>query len=81
MSCPTQKIVVTLKQEAIEDVAKKYSEQFYSDAYSDFLAGAKYQAERMYNYEDLKEAWEESENNYTGLEFGRNRFTEWFNNF
>jgi len=47
----------------------------------DFIAGAKWQAERMYSEKDLKTAWEESESNYSGLEFSRNRFYEWLEQF
>ena len=41
----------------------------------------KAEKERMYSKEDLKTAWEESESNFCGLEFGRNRFEDWFKQF
>ena len=36
------------------------------------------QTEKKYSKEDLKTAWEESESNFCGLEFGKNRFEVWF---
>jgi hypothetical protein len=40
-----------MNKEIIEEAAENYAKQFYyaedSDAYSDFIAGAKYQAERI----------------------------------
>ena len=41
----------------------------------------KTETERMYSKEDLKTAWEESESNFCGLEFGKNRFEVWFEQF
>ena len=53
MSCPTQKIVVTMKQETMEEVSRKE----YQDTETAFLRGVKWQAERMYSEEDLRDAF------------------------
>lgn len=49
------------KQETLEEVAEKYSSIAFSgrqDLYDGFIAGAKWQAERMYSEEDMREAFE-----------------------
>jgi hypothetical protein len=47
-------------KETLEEAAENYAKQFNyaedSDAYSDFIEGAKWQAKRMYSEEDMKKA-------------------------
>lgn len=51
-----------MNKETLEEAAEKYSKQFYyaedSDAYSDFIQGAKWQAETSYSEEDMRQAFE-----------------------
>ena len=47
-----------MKQETLEEAAEDYAKQFsdeYSSSEIDFIAGAKWQAERMYSEEDMQE--------------------------
>ena len=76
------------KQETISEAAERIyphcGNVLKEMAKESFIKGAKWQQEqddKMYSEKDLKTAWEESENNYSGLEFGRNRFYEWFEQF
>ena len=76
------------KQETLEDVAEKWvfetnghkwsnNDDTAGDNYGSFIAGANYQAERMYSEEDLREAFN------IARHIGRNNiayeFDEWFN--
>ena len=48
-----------MKQETLEDAAERYTEEHKweeQDPWFDFMEGAKWQAERMYSEEDLKQA-------------------------
>ena len=54
----------------LEEAAERYSinnttepVSFDENAYCDFIEGAKWQAERSYSEEDLKEAFKQGENN------------------
>lgn len=62
-----------MKQETLEEAAEKYVEDFDLSFYDkieeipikefgkeDFIAGAKWQQERMYSEEDLREAFKQS---------------------
>jgi hypothetical protein len=47
-----------MKQETLEEAAEDYAKQFsdeYSSSEIDFIAGAKWQAERMFSEEDMKD--------------------------
>lgn len=73
-------------KETLEELAEKLQEEIkYGASISDIIDTlTKWQQEqnkKMYSEEDLKTAWEESESNYSGLEFGRNRFYEWLEQF
>lgn len=51
------------KQETAEEAAEKYSKTFIEDDGTtevDFIAGAKWQAERMYSEEDMRKCWNAS---------------------
>jgi hypothetical protein len=47
------------KQETLEEAAEKYASISFNkqDLYDGFIAGAKWQAERMYSEEDMREAF------------------------
>ena len=78
------------KQETLEEAAERYAD--YSNDYvpmsfgdkfnettkTDFIAGAKWQAERMYSEEDLRNAyrWGTTVNHGT-----KEHFNEWFEQF
>jgi hypothetical protein len=72
-----------MKNETIEEAAEKYAELSYynRDDINSFVNGAKWQAERMYSEEDMREAFREGVFNYEGLEFSENRFNNWFEQF
>ena len=59
-----------MKQETLEEVAEKYASISFNkqDLYDGFIEGAKWQAERMYSEEDLKEAFKSARTvyNYKG---------------
>jgi hypothetical protein len=45
-------------KETLEEAAKKYVEEDNCNRYyNDFIAGAKWQAERMYSEEDMLKCW------------------------
>ena len=49
-----------MKQETLEEAAKNYSEEYKGEEqypWFDFMEGAKWQQERSYSEEDLKEAF------------------------
>ena len=49
-----------MKQETLEEAAKNYAEEYKGeeqDPWFDFMEGAKWQQERSYSEEDLKEAF------------------------
>ena len=48
-----------MKQETLEEVAEKWfnKDGFYPNPKQGFISGAKWQQERMYSEEDLKEAY------------------------
>lgn len=51
------------KQETAQEAAEKYSKTFIEDDGTtevDFIAGAKWQAERMYSEEDMRKCWNAS---------------------
>jgi hypothetical protein len=53
-------------RETLEEAAEKYTNTFINDdgtTEEDFKAGAKWQAERMYSEEDLREAFSQGEDN------------------
>ena len=78
------------KQETLEEVAEKYSkEKFFSDQETQikigkegFIAGAKWQAERMYSEDDIINALHSVElkdnRNYSKIYVG---MKEWFEQF
>ena len=78
----------TKKQETLEEAAEKYAKQFdYAEDSSpqvDFIEGAKWQQERMYSEEDLREAFKQSRQ---ALIFEKDmppvyeNFEEWFEQF
>jgi len=80
------------KQETLEEAADKYgfrvpydgSNDFYDkEAIKHFIAGAKWQAERMYSEEDLREAFkagEDSKEDEINGD-GETSFNEWFEQF
>ena len=66
------------KKETLEEAAEKYSKRssasvFQENHKKDFIQGANWQAERMYNEEDLRTAYNISKN--------ANNFDEWFEQF
>jgi hypothetical protein len=78
------------KQETLEDAAEKWvfetnghkwsnNDDTAGDNYGSFIAGANYQAERMYSEEDLRQAY------IVGKHGGVNQtyydFDEWFEQF
>lgn len=84
------------KQETLEEAAERYSDfsndhvpicfgdKFNPTSKADFIAGAKYQAERMYSEEDLKEAFKQSRNAFIfeeGMPPVYKSFEEWFEQF
>ena len=80
----------TIKQETLEEVAENYSKNFnYAEDSSpqiDFVEGAKWQAERMYN--DIKLFTEELKDKIDSFEYSVNRnsyildyIEEWFEQF
>ena len=86
-----------MKQETLEEAAENYTEFWLQNKglliRDAFIEGAKWQAERMYSEEDLREAfsggrtvynykseWEETYNdNMTSSKF--ENFTKWFEQF
>jgi hypothetical protein len=48
-----------MEKETLEEAAEKYSSISFNrqDLYDGFIAGAKWQAERMYSKEEIKEAY------------------------
>ncbi len=72
------------KQETLEEAAEKYASISFNkqDLYDGFIAGAKWQAERMYSEEDMAEAfiacWKA--NVPDGIEC-KVSFNEWFEQF
>jgi hypothetical protein len=80
----------TLKQEKLEDAAEKWvfetnghkwsnNDDTAGDNYGSFIAGANYQAERMYSEEDLRGAFHVGRL-YQGRE-GDTNFEKWFEQF
>ena len=74
-----------VKQETLEEAAKKYWDKLsFQDA---FIEGAKWQAERMYSEEDLKEAFKGGgKMSWTDIEQESQEpyyydFKEWFKQF
>lgn len=58
MSCPTQKIAVTMKQETLEEAAENFlNNSRLRNLKTLFIEGAKWQAERMCSEEDLRDAY------------------------
>lgn len=58
------------KQETAEEAAEKYSKTFIEDDGTtevDFIAGAKWQAERMYSEEDMITFGEFMQQRHTGV--------------
>jgi hypothetical protein len=79
-----------MKQETLEEAAKNYAEEYKSeeqDPWFDFMEGAKWQQERSYNEEDLKEAFKGggkmswSDMNQETQEPYYYDFNEWFEQF
>jgi hypothetical protein len=83
------------KQETIEEAAERYLENVNEKVHKDlerdswikigFIAGAKWQAERMYGEEDLREAFRQGQDNvdyseFFGLDFKITE-QEWFEQF
>jgi hypothetical protein len=74
-----------MKQETLEEAAEKYAENFDNRFWASkaFIEGAKWQAERMYSEDDLKEAFKSC---YTPFSFDRigdleQDFNKWFKQF
>ena len=74
-----------MKNETLDEFIEKegyeegtLSQEIWSDGVRE---GAKWQAERMYSEEDMREAFREGVFNYEGLEFSENRFNNWFEQF
>ena len=70
-------------QETIEDAAESYADKWNDlenqfKLSSCFIAGANYQAEKMYSEEDLRESWHNGMKSDNGF-FGS--FEEWFQQF
>jgi hypothetical protein len=76
-------------QETLEEAAEKYAKRSSSAVFQelhaeDFIAGAKWQAERMYSEEDLREAFKQSrqckifEKDMPPI---HNEFEDWFEQF
>jgi len=85
-----QILEIIIPQETIEEAAERYSDfsndhvpicfgdKFNPTSKADFIAGAKYQAEKMYSEEDMKLSFE------TGRNFqltGENNFNELIEQF
>jgi hypothetical protein len=75
------------KQETLEEAAERLVNRPYGDVVSksSFIAGAKWQAERMYSEEDMREAFRQGENNVSynskyGYTFKLTE-KEWFEQF
>ena len=64
-----------MKKETLEEAAEKYAEDkssssVFQEAHKrDFINGSKWQAERMYSEEDLREAYNASEDGWVGFDF------------
>ena len=71
------------KQETLEEFIN--SQPYYGSCTTEYLEGieegAKWQQEKMYSVEDLKEAFYQGSTNSSGLEWGKNRFNEWLEQF
>jgi len=67
-------------KETLEEAAERIviESNIPYDFSNELIKMAKWQQERMYSEEDLKEAFIEGSSNSKGLEFGEDRFTEWF---
>jgi hypothetical protein len=67
-----------MKQETLEEAAERYVENYKweeeQDPWFDFMEGAKWQAERMYSEEDLREAFYAHNQSWIDYE-------EWFEQF
>jgi len=80
-------IVPTNKQETLEEAAENYSKTFIEDdgtAEVDFIAGTKWQQERMYSEEDVRELfnqYKEEFSIYRNLQILNVQFEEWFEQF
>ena len=57
--CPDNEVLEEPKQETLEEAAEKWfnKDGFYPNPKQGFISGAKWQQERMYSEEDLKEAY------------------------
>ena len=68
-------------KDSLEEAAKNYAEEYKGeeqDPWYDFMEGAKWQKERSYSEEDLKESWLNGMKSDNGF-FGS--FEEWFEQF
>ena len=95
--CPDNEVLEEPKQETLEEAAEKWfnKDGFYPNPKQGFISGAKWQQERMYSEEDLKEAYfsaikstgegwngEYADGNHPNIEdkFSEG-FKEWFEQF
>jgi len=75
------------KKETLEEAAEKYlNEKYQKGSYLGnlFIAGAKYQAERMYSEDDLREAFKQSRNAFIfekDMPPVYESFEDWFEQF
>jgi len=74
-----------MKQETLEEAAEKYAKPFDNRFWVVFKDGAKWQQERMYSEEDLREAFRQGQDNmdYSEIYGWNTKLTEqkWFEQF
>ena len=72
-----------MKEKTLEEAAEKYTKQFDyaedSSPYIDFIEGAKWQIERMYSEEDMREAYMVGKHGGTTQTYYE--FKEWFESY